>query len=85
MMKITSFLLAIVLAFSMGLFGQAKGDSKGTAQKTSEKAAPKAKSGNQCQAKTKDGDQCKRSASPGSQFCWQHGGKKAAGGAKKKA
>ena len=28
----------------------------------------------QCAATTKKGAQCKRQASPGSQFCWQHGG-----------
>jgi len=27
-----------------------------------------------CQATTKKGTQCKRSASPGSKYCWQHGG-----------
>ena len=28
----------------------------------------------QCAATTKKGTQCKRQASPGSEFCWQHGG-----------
>ena len=28
----------------------------------------------QCRATTKKGTQCKRNASPGSEFCWQHGG-----------
>ena len=28
----------------------------------------------QCAATTKKGTQCKRQASPGSQYCWQHGG-----------
>ena len=28
----------------------------------------------QCVATTKKGTQCKREASPGSEFCWQHGG-----------
>ena len=28
----------------------------------------------QCAATTKKGTQCKRNASPGSQYCWQHGG-----------
>ena len=28
----------------------------------------------QCAAMTKKGTQCKRQASPGSEFCWQHGG-----------
>ena len=28
----------------------------------------------QCAATTKKGSQCKRQASPGSQYCWQHGG-----------
>ena len=28
----------------------------------------------QCAATTKKGTQCKREASPGSQYCWQHGG-----------
>ena len=28
----------------------------------------------QCAATTKKGTQCKREASPGSEFCWQHGG-----------
>ena len=28
----------------------------------------------QCAAITKKGTQCKRQASPGSEFCWQHGG-----------
>lgn len=27
-----------------------------------------------CQAITKKGTQCKRTASPGSKYCWQHGG-----------
>ena len=39
----------------------------------------------QCAATTKKGTQCKRQASPGSQYCWQHGGttkaERAAGGA----
>ncbi|MBV6432199.1 MAG: hypothetical protein IANPNBLG_02335 [Bryobacteraceae bacterium] len=38
-----------------------------------------AKDGNKgprCQARTKAGKQCSRKAVPGSQFCWQHGGKK---------
>ena len=38
----------------------------------------------QCAATTKKGTQCKRQASPGSQYCWQHGGttkaERAAGG-----
>ena len=28
----------------------------------------------QCAATTKKGTQCKRQASPGSEYCWQHGG-----------
>ena len=28
----------------------------------------------QCAATTRKGTQCKRQASPGSEFCWQHGG-----------
>ena len=28
----------------------------------------------QCEGITKKGSQCKRQASPGSQYCWQHGG-----------
>ena len=28
----------------------------------------------QCAATTRKGTQCKRSASPGSEYCWQHGG-----------
>ena len=39
----------------------------------------------QCAATTKKGTQCKRNASPGSSYCWQHGGttkaERAAGGA----
>ena len=39
----------------------------------------------QCAATTQKGTQCKRQASPGSQYCWQHGGttkaERAAGGA----
>jgi len=31
-------------------------------------------SSGQCQATTKKGTRCKRSASPGSKYCWQHGG-----------
>ncbi|MCC6367877.1 MAG: hypothetical protein IT165_30500 [Bryobacterales bacterium] len=38
----------------------AKGDNKGP----------------RCQAHTKEGKQCSRKAAPGSQFCWQHSGKK---------
>ncbi|MCC6388984.1 MAG: hypothetical protein IT167_00175 [Bryobacterales bacterium] len=38
----------------------AKGDNKGP----------------RCQARTKDGKQCSRKAAPGSQFCWQHSGRK---------
>jgi len=38
----------------------------------------------QCAATTKKGTQCKRQASPGSHYCWQHGGttkaERAAGG-----
>jgi putative hemolysin len=28
----------------------------------------------QCQAITQKGRQCRRNASPGSKYCWQHGG-----------
>ena len=67
-MKLASIVLAAILA-ACPVFAQAKGDSKSAPPKTQTK-------GQQCQAKTKDGDQCKRMASAGSQFCWQHGGKK---------
>lgn len=35
----------------------------------------------QCAATTKKGTQCKRQASPGSSYCWQHGGKASSGSA----
>jgi hypothetical protein len=46
-------------------------DAKGS------KSAPEAvKVEGRCQARTKAGPQCKRKASAGSQYCYQHGGKK---------
>ena len=78
-------LLAITFLLGLTLFAQGqKGPSptptptqapaKGADKKGAKNAAPVA---DQCQATTKAGTQCKRKASPGSKFCWQHGGKKA--------
>ena len=44
---------------------------------TMEQTTPAAVSG-MCQGKTKAGKPCSRKASPGSNFCWQHGGQAAA-------
>ena len=45
-----------------------------------EQAAPVPVTDGRCQATTKAGTQCKRKATPGSRFCWQHGGAKSADG-----
>jgi len=65
-----------VLALSAALLqGQSFGPA--TPLPVERKSAAKGDNkGPRCQARTRDGKQCSRKAAPGSQFCWQHSGRK---------
>ena len=71
MLKLSALLVAVLLTLSAALPAQTTKGAKPAS------AAPGAvKIEGRCQARTKAGPQCKRKASAGSQYCYQHGGKK---------
>jgi|GEM_PF-1122879 len=51
------------------------GDAGKMAPAAPARSKPAVVSTGQCQAATKKGTQCKRKAEPGSNYCWQHGGR----------
>lgn len=99
-MKLTTFLLTLVLAFGTVLPAQntkdeakkkvaeskqAAADTKATAKKAAAKQKQTAVADNErCTATTQDGDRCKRKAQDGSKLCWQHAGMQKKGAAKAK-
>ena len=71
MLKRNALLLIVLLTLSAALPAQ---NPKGAKPASATPGAVKTEG--RCQARTKAGPQCKRKASAGSQYCYQHGGKK---------